>query len=82
MENKYEIKTIDDLFNVVTVDNVENLAEDLKSWLSICASMKAVAKVLGEEDDLQHLKFTWIDDGKHEKTVNIHFQEKGGPDGE
>jgi len=66
----YEIKTIDQLVNVATPENVDELAKDLYVWLctvtGLFAKLKKDHPSLAKKTNSQIAKntFVWIDDGK------------------
>jgi hypothetical protein len=63
MPKEYKIETMQDLFNVVTPENVYVLENDVSQWLRICASLKA--SKLPDTIVLSAGSFTWIDDGQY-----------------
>lgn len=64
----YTVKTIAELFDIVTTENVERLAADLKTALGVHAHMMNVVRAIAEMSDDESKKlgsvpeFTWIDD--------------------
>jgi len=73
-ENKeYKLRTIQDIENVVTPENIECFKKDFCSWLDILVAARkgfmglpVIIKSDGE--------FTWIDDGKNDATINIRVE--------
>jgi hypothetical protein len=66
MEGKeHKIETVQDLFNVVTVDNLAVLVTDLQMWLTHAALLKAL------DPTTEFGGFTWIDDGKNDYKMNL-----------
>jgi hypothetical protein len=76
---EYEVKSLEDLCDLVDAKNVEVLAEDLKNWLiSYHVTIDAIREQLPESmqskknSEIAKSSFTWIDDGKnHLKGVSI-----------
>lgn len=77
MENlepkRYEIRSIEDILNIVNNDNAVNLATDFSHWLMQYANI--ITKLKTEHPDLCKGKtnfeivqgfFDWVDDGKNE----------------
>lgn len=79
-ETKHKITSFEDLCNLVNDDNVEVLAEDLKSWLIAYNSIIKEIKESSEIDtyglsntDIATSGFTWYDDGKNDlKGITIN----------
>ena len=74
----YEINTIQDIFNCVTKDNLDNFMIDLRCVIETYIAFRDLTKTIGEVEglppELAKIKsegYTWIDDGKHEKTLKI-----------
>lgn len=79
--NEHKIKTIQDIVDVVTPENLDNFIIDFKMWLTITLEKKNkkqlhTFKLVDREKvkinitlpvELVTSGFTWIDDGKHEK---------------
>jgi len=69
MQEEYTIMTIEELFNLVTSDNVERLIPDINNTL------RHIAELKNNELENQHLKiksFTWKDDGDIRSEVLTH----------
>lgn len=69
----YEVKTLEDLLNVVNVENVDRLADDVRIWLKDYAMMVSLARALcpdagTKNTDYMEAGFEWTDDGKNEIT--------------
>ena len=65
---KKEIKTIKDILEVVNQENIEDFLIDFETFLTYATNAK---KNMPEGLRLESIKFTWIDDGKHDKTIKI-----------
>jgi hypothetical protein len=61
---EYRIKTIEDLFRVVTLENHERFLTDFKTMVEIVVNAKEIAKKVGENenDAINISEYTWIDD--------------------
>ena len=75
---KYQIKTVQDMFNCVTKKNLDNFMIDLRSLIETYIAFKELVKIVGEVEglppelaEISSDGYTWVDDGKHEKTVKI-----------
>lgn len=74
MDNKkeYNIKTIEQLVDIATKDNIDNLMADLYLWLDYTVKLYGKFKEANpkEKDKLNSeiagVDFIWIDDGKNE----------------
>jgi len=73
-EKKYEIKTIEDILNVVTADNMECFLKDFSAWLSLNITAQIADKIMGETADIRTSgTFTWIDDGKNDMNIKVEI---------
>lgn len=81
-DREYQIKTIDDMLNCVTADNIDNFLEGFKysmnQYLKAIELYKAVAKAnklnigtFKNTEILQFKGFTYIDDGKQDNSTII-----------
>jgi len=77
-EKKYQIKTMQDVFNCVTMDNINNFIIDFRGVIETYIAFRNLSKTIGEVEGLppglaevSSEGYTWIDDGKHDKTVKI-----------
>jgi len=66
----YTFKTLEDITNVVTKDNIDNFLIDFKEWLSIAIEFNKL-KEFKNLISLDISQFKWQDDGKHDKVINI-----------
>ena len=76
MENKYHIKTIEEILKIVNEDNVNNFIKDFSNWLKFRLSIqskkvKGVEMVIDNDDT-----FKWIDDGKNNIKLNIELKKE------
>lgn len=71
---EYRIETVEDMFKVVTLENVGRFIIDFKSLLGSWLLFKAIAKDKKlKQDDINSKYFIWIDDGKNEmKLITEH----------
>ena len=81
MNKKHDIKTIEQILEVVNADNVENFKKDFCSWLDFKVGMVEAMKIFkvdnNIEEVIQDLKvFHWIDDGKNDATINFKITTK------
>ncbi len=73
---KYNIKTIDDIFNCVTTENIDNFLKDFESLLRVMTSTKEIGKAIDEDFKFDSQEFIWIDDGEHNINITIQSNEK------
>lgn len=67
--SKYEIKTINDLIDVAgQTENTDSLFIDLRAFVEVALQLKSVMP------PVEPLDFTWIDDNKHEATIQIKIE--------
>ena len=75
MDKRHDIKTLHDILRAVTMDNVDNFLKDFDSFLRIWAGTRGIVEAVGSAVELEQVikdvKFTWIDDGKNDATVNF-----------
>lgn len=81
MTNKHNIKTIEQILEVVNIGNVENFKKDFCSWLDFQIGTAAVLKELKVVNDIEEVVkdsrvFHWIDDGKNDIEINIILCQK------
>lgn len=82
-ENKYEIKTISQLVDIVTDENRERISTDLVNWLDITNQTYNIIKALNPElkdklnSEIAQPTFVWIDDGKND-IKGIEWTDKEG----
>jgi len=77
---EYKIEHVRDLL-AVPEDRLDACLEELKDYLALAREMQELTKVVGEivgADGSSTIgAFTWIDDGKHERTVRIQTKIEG-----
>lgn len=79
---EYKIETLDDLANVVTTENADRLADDVRLWLKgIAEIFEKVRETVPDEtkdkknSEIAEAKFIWVDDGGNENLgLNVSFQ--------
>lgn len=81
MSKTYKLKTVEDIANAVTLDNVDRFVDDFRMWLGHVLAHRGTKKILLKgkyayfgEIDITSL--TWIDDGKHEG-YEVYIDNKG-----
>ena len=75
MPKEYYIKTISDITEVLTPENIENFKKDFSSFLDITLSVKLVAQCFKDSVGIEKLNtFYWVDDGKNNATVNVKIK--------
>jgi hypothetical protein len=71
--NEYKIKTINDIYRIVTPENTEAFLADFSAWLRMVIAIK---KTDPGRTHIDVEKFTWIDDGENElRGVHIAVKE-------
>jgi len=74
-EKKYQIKTIKELLDIVTPENIDCFLKDFGSWLAINVMAKTANKEMGNAIDISTSGvFTWIDDGKNDARITIQIK--------
>lgn len=84
MKNKHEVRSLEDICNLVNSDNFEKLAEDLRMWLiSYHLTIQKLRDTHPKETkgklntEIAKGGFIWIDDGKNDlKGVIIQSGDK------
>jgi hypothetical protein len=78
MKVEHEIKTIQDIYRVVTNENIDCFMKDLRNSLDVFLSLsdlsKAICNASGIDEKLGELipeKYIWIDDGKIDMAIMI-----------
>lgn len=73
MAKEYKLKTITDIEDVITPENIECFKKDFCSWLDILVTARKGFMgfpVIIKSDGV----FTWIDDGKNDATIKIRVE--------
>jgi hypothetical protein len=60
---EYNIKTLQDMLNVVKPESLDNFLQDLRQVFETYYIIKAYGCTI--------VQFKWIDDGQHEMKVNV-----------
>lgn len=83
MENKtYELKTIEDIANCVSVSNIDNFLEGfgagLRAYITAIALSRQALREQGKDDNklknseiIGYKKMTYIDDGKQNNKIEV-----------
>ena len=83
MKNKtYEIKTIEDIANCLTISNIDNFLEGfgcgLRAYVTAVAISRQALREQGKDDSklknseiIKYEKMIYIDDGKQENSIEI-----------
>ena len=79
MNEKYNIKTIKEILEIVNEKNVDGFITDFSNWLRFrlivqSKQVKGVKMIIDNEDT-----FNWIDDGKSNIKLNIELREDTNP---
>lgn len=74
MPKTYNLKTIKEIEDIITKDNIECFKTDFCSWLDILIGMKEINKTSSEFFIEISDTFKWIDDGKNDKTLTIEIK--------
>ena len=79
MNNKHDLKTIKDIVDVVTAENIDNFLIDLRGFLTMIMVIKSTQELVGKENieiKKEHENvFHWIDDGKTEAHIHIEVKD-------
>jgi hypothetical protein len=72
----YKIRTTNDIYNAVTIDNVDDFLKDFEAWLRSVVSVKEAIPAYGMK--MADVGFTWNDDKEAGviKGVNIEIVEE------
>jgi hypothetical protein len=74
----YNIKTIQELYELVNSDNIEALRIDIALWMDMVVQSKVIAKATGGLITMRNTDtFHWVDDGAHNLNVNIQVEVEG-----
>jgi len=85
MSQTHEIASVADLARVVTTDNIDELASDLKSFLIHIVTLKLACEVVKQPFEPEKMGLTslsWTPDGKGECTTHVQAKdaEPGAPE--
>ena len=81
-EKRYELETVDDIFNAVNSDNVGNFLEgfstSLRAYVGIVSLARAGMGLIGKAHNemknteiVSRAKVTYLDDGKQENVITL-----------
>lgn len=75
---EYEFKTLAEIAEVVTPENVKTLAADLSNWIAFVLAVKVTEAQLPKGQTLGYdpTIMNWIDDGKNGSIITIVAPEK------
>jgi len=78
---QYQIKTVQDMVDCTNEDNLNNFLIDLRSLLITAHTFRNLSEIIGEmkgiPKEIQKIKsdgFIWIDDKKHNSTINLKIK--------
>ena len=73
---KHEIKTIEDIFKVLTPDNFENFLKDFSAFVAFRIELEKKLDDIGAKQvALQKADtFTWFDDGKNDVSIKVELR--------
>ena len=78
MANKYEIKTMQDVIDCVTLSNIDNFMIDFRTYIESAISIKTIGEAICDAGNIDRafseLKtdgFTWIDDGERNCSIEM-----------
>jgi hypothetical protein len=74
MSKTYNLKTIKEIEDIITEENIECFKTDFCSWLDILIKMKEINKTSEEFFIEISGSFKWIDDGENNKTITIQIK--------
>ena len=69
--NKYQFKTVKEIVDVATIENIANITESFNNWLKTMVAYRETPKFLQKAVKLDDTSFGWIDDGKMDMHVLI-----------
>jgi len=71
----YNVKTIEDISKLITLDNADNFIKDFRGLISNLLLIKNIAEQKGfDANEIVMKSFIWIDDGKHK--IETEFRPK------
>lgn len=79
MENKYHIKTIEELLSIVNKENVNNFIKDFSDWLIFRTTLPKTIMEGNVKIEAQNKEFCWIDDGKHNTEITVELMKDKTP---
>jgi hypothetical protein len=81
MTKEYKIKTIKEIEDIITKDNVECFKTDFCRWLDILVGLRTAEKILGDKfgtgwEKMNDGMFKWIDDGKNNIKIKCQINSR------
>jgi len=60
----YKIETLNDIFKVVTTENIDKFFDELKSTMTLAVAMKQIASEVNKEgaEQMSFGEYVWVDD--------------------
>jgi len=71
---EYKINTIEDIINCTNSENLDNFLKDFRGILESYHAIKNLSKSINENAEIKTDGFVWIDDGKHNITVEFNSE--------
>ena len=69
---KHKIKTIQDIIDVVTEDNIDNFMKDFRGFIDAYIAMKGFSDAaVGTDVPMSVATLTWIDDNEHKINITL-----------
>lgn len=76
---EYKINTMQDVLDCVTMDNIDNFMVDFRYYIESAIAIKKIGNAICEAENLpaelsnmSTIGFTWIDDGKHNISIELN----------
>jgi len=73
---KYDLKTIKEILDVITPENIEVFKKDFCAFLDYDCEIKKATKEMPNIEIMPADTFKWIDDGKNDVYMNIKIETK------
>jgi len=78
MSKTYQVNTVQDMIKCTNEGNIDNFLADLKALLEMAHALQGLADVVAEVEgvpkelaELESKGFKWIDDGKHDISIEL-----------
>lgn len=68
-DKQYTIKTMQDIVDIITPENVEHFSKDFEAWLLYIALMKSIT-------DKLEVEFIWTDDNVRSITITLESKKE------
>lgn len=79
MPPRHDLKTIEEIIDVITPENLENFLIDFRGFLTLNLTIASVQDIFGKENvkiEREERKvFHWIDDGKTEAHIHVKYED-------